>query len=72
MNPDELAARVIEAIQGKPAAVTAISDALASGDVTRIRESIAKHANIHLSQVEAQQISDHVKSNPTSASAYVS
>ena len=70
MNIDELAAQVIQAIQGKPDAVKAISDALASGDAARIRESIQEYAGIQLSMDEAQQVSNHVQANPAAPAAY--
>ena len=70
MNIDELAAQVIQAIQGKPDAVKAISDALASGDAALIRQAIQDHAGIQLSMDEAQQICNHVQANPAAPAAY--
>jgi hypothetical protein len=70
MNPDELAARVIEAIQGKPEAVTAISNALVSGDADQISGAISTHAGIQITPEEARQIAAQVQANPNSAAAY--
>lgn len=70
MNPNDLAAKVIQAIQGKPEAVKAISDALAGGDADAIRDAIAKHAGIQISDEDAQSISAQVRANPSQAHAY--
>jgi hypothetical protein len=70
MNIDELAAKVIQAIQDDPDAVRAVSAALASGDARHIRHTIQKHAGIQLTMEEAQQISDHIQAEPRGAAAY--
>lgn len=70
MPIDELAAKVIQAIQGNPDAVKAISEALASGDPAAIRGAISSHAGIEISEAEAQAIADQVRANPSAAAAY--
>lgn len=70
MNPNELAEKVIQAIQGKPEAVKAISDALAAGDPDRIREAIAQHAGIQISNDDAQMISAQIQANPSQPASY--
>lgn len=70
MRGDDLATRVISAVQGNPEATKAISEALASGDGQIIQEALAKHAGIDISAEEAQTIGDQVKANPSQPAAY--
>lgn len=70
MNPNELAAQVIQAIQGKPEAVKAIADALAGGNAATIRDAIAKHAGIQITDADAEAIASQVQANPTQAASY--
>lgn len=70
MRSDDLATRVINAIQGKPEAIKALADALAAGDGLAIKEAIATHAGIDVSAEEAQSIADQVKANPSQPAAY--
>lgn len=70
MLGDELAARVIAAVQNKPEAVKKISDALASGNAIVLKDAIEKYAGIDISTEEAQAIADQVKANPSQAAAY--
>lgn len=70
MPIDDLAKKVIDAIQGKPDAVKAISDALATGDANRIRESIRAHAGIDITDDETQAIVEKVQANPSAPAAY--
>ncbi len=70
MPIDDLANKVITAIQGKPEAVKAISDALAGGDADAIREAIQTHAGIQLTDDELASIVDKVRANPAAPAAY--
>jgi len=70
MTNDELAAKVLEAVQNKPDATKAISDALAGGDAGVIQTSLDTHAGVQISLQEAQNIADQVKANPQQPAAY--
>lgn len=70
MSADELANRVIAAIQGNPEAVKAVSDALAARDPVAIREAIHKGAGIELSDDEVRRVIDMVNANPSQPAAY--
>lgn len=70
MNNDELANKVLAAVQGKPEAVKAISDALASGDPVRIQGALSKHAGVNITGDEAQAIAAQVKADPGQPAAY--
>ena len=70
MSADELANRVIAAIQGNPEAVKKVSDALATRDPVAIRTAIAEGAGIQLSDEEVQRIIDMVNANPSLPAAY--
>lgn len=70
MPIDDLATRVINAIQGNPEAVKQISDALASGDPAVIRDAINTHAGIEITTDEAQAIASQIQANPAAAAAY--
>lgn len=71
MRDDDLATRVMNAVQGNPEATKNISDALASGDAAAIQEALAKHAGIDISAAEAQTIADQVRANPSQPAAYM-
>jgi len=71
MRDDDLATKVINAVQGNPEATKQISDALASGDPALIQEAIGKYAGIDISPEEAQTIADQVKANPSQPAAYM-
>ncbi len=71
MRSDDLATRVIDAVQGNPEATKQISDALASGDAAVIQAALAKHAGIDISAGEAQTIAEQVKANPSQPAAYM-
>ncbi len=70
MPIDDLATRVINAIQGNPEAVKQISDALASGDPAVIRDAIKAHAGIEITTDEGQAIASQIQANPAAAAAY--
>ncbi|MEZ4312508.1 MAG: hypothetical protein R3F14_31150 [Polyangiaceae bacterium] len=70
MNLDDLAAQIIQAVQEKPEAVKAISDALAAGDAEKIREAIHTHAGIQISEADAQKIASQVQAKPSQPAAY--
>lgn len=70
MNNDELANKVLAAVQGKPEAVKAISDALAGGDPVQIQDALSTHAGVQISADEAQMISAQVKADPSQPAAY--
>jgi hypothetical protein len=70
MTADDLAKRVIEAIQDKPEAVKSISEALAARDPVKIRDAIQQGAGIELTDEEAQTIVNIVNANPTQPAAY--
>jgi len=67
---DDLATRVITAIQGNPEAVKKVSDALAARDPVAIRDAVAEGAGIQLSDEEVQRIIDMVNANPSQPAAY--
>lgn len=67
---DDLANRVLAAIQDKPEAVKSLSDALATRDPVAIRDAIKQGAGIDLSDEEAQRIVDMVNANPSRPAAY--
>lgn len=71
MRGDELATKVLQAVDGKPESVKAISDALASGDPVAIQGALSTHANIEISAEEAQEIATMVKAEPSQPVAYV-
>ncbi len=70
MNNDELANKVLAAVQGKPEAVKAISEALAGGDPVQIKDTLHTHAGVEISADEAQMISTQVKADPSQPAAY--
>lgn len=70
MRGDDLATKVLKAVDGKPDAVKAISDALASGDAGAIQSSLATHAGIDISADEANEIAATVKADPSQPAAY--
>ncbi len=70
MNNDELATKVLNAVQGKPEAVKAISEALAGGDPVEIKGALSAHAGVEITPDEAQAISAQVKADPSQPAAY--
>ena len=71
MRSNDLASRVIAAVQGNPEATKQISSALASGDAVTIQSAISAHAGIEISPEEAQTIADQVKGNPSQQAAFI-
>lgn len=70
MRADDLATKVLKAVDGNPDAIKAISDALASGDAGAIQNALSKHASIEISSEEAQEIASAVQANPAQPAAY--
>ncbi|MFO0589118.1 MAG: hypothetical protein U0441_16320 [Polyangiaceae bacterium] len=70
MTNDELANKVLIAVQGKPEATKAISDALAGGDPNQIQGALSTYAGVEISAEEAQAISAQVKADPSQPAAY--
>jgi hypothetical protein len=70
MRGNDLVTKVLEAVDGKPEAITAISEALASGDSSAIQAALSTHAGIEISAEEALEIADTVKANPSQPAAF--
>ena len=70
MNNDELANKVLAAVQGKPEAVKAISDALTGGDPIQIKDALSSHAVVEITAEEAQMICTQVQADPSQPAAY--
>jgi hypothetical protein len=70
MRGDDLATKVLKAVDGNPDAIKAISDALASGDPAAIQGALSTHAGIDISAEEAQEVAAAVQANPGQPAAY--
>jgi hypothetical protein len=69
-SSDDIANKVVNAVQNKPEAVKAIGDALATGDADKIQHALSHHAGIDISAAEAHEIATKVKADPSQAAAY--
>ncbi len=70
MTNDELANKVLNAVQDKPDAVKAISEALAGGDPHVIQTALSTQAGVDISTAEAEAIAAQVKADPSQPAAY--
>jgi hypothetical protein len=70
MRGNDLATRVLQAVDGNPEAIKQISDALASGDPTAIQAALSTYAGMEISTEEAQEIAETIKASPSQPAAY--
>lgn len=72
MRGNDLATKVLEAVNGNPEAIQKISDALASGDPNTIQSALSTHAGIEITSEEALEVAQTIKASSFQPAAYFS
>jgi predicted metal-binding transcription factor (methanogenesis marker protein 9) len=69
---NDVAKRIMEAVQGDQKAIKAVSEALVSGDPAKIRSVVSTVAKVDLTDEEFNAVTEELRSDPQQNAAYLS